>query len=129
MYAGEKPWGPNLAIDLMKDLVHLDALPATIERADGWWIISSAKDWLIQKGNTVSLDVFSKITRNLAIGRYAIRAETVIAALADAVVTLGSDGVAWIAGNEERWPLPAELNKKHRDLRTGRIVAFRIDEP
>ena len=130
MYAGEKPWGPNLAVGLVKDLVHLNVMPATVEKIDGWWVVSSAKDWLLQADCGISLEVFSNITRNLAIGRYAIREETVIAALADAVVTVGSGGLAtWIAGDENHWPLPAGLTKKISNISPGRLVAFRFDEP
>jgi hypothetical protein len=127
MFAGDKPWGPSLASYLLKDLIYLDAMPATVEQVNDWWVIFSENDWLLQPDGVVSLDVFSNIIRNLKIGRYAIRAEVVIAALAKAAVTLKRQKIDWVAGDPAKSPLPDSI--AHRaSTSAGRIVAFTVEE-
>jgi hypothetical protein len=43
MFVGDPPWGPQLALSLMRDLMLLDALPARIERRGNWWKIEADK--------------------------------------------------------------------------------------
>jgi hypothetical protein len=124
MYAGKKPWGPNLAGSLMQDLVALNALPAKIEKIDEWWLISSEKDWLITSAGTVSHAVFSKMIPIPEAGRYAFHTEVVIAALADALVTFGTEGITWINGGSKKWSLPAEIRKEQNNKGKGRFTAF-----
>ena len=127
MYAGDKPWGPSLASLLVRDIVYLNALPAAVEQINDWWVISSEKDWLLQPDGAVSLDVFSNIIRNLKIGRYAIRAEVVIAALTKAAVTLKGQKIDWVAGDPAKSPLPDIVAHK-ASIGAGRIVAFTVEE-
>jgi len=126
MFAGEKPWGPRLSADLIKDIVYLDAMPATVARGNKWWVVSSEKDWL-SSGNGFDLGPFRGVVRIPEIGAFAIRTEVVIAALSVAVVTSGSDGTTWIVGDKVKIPLPAEINQQIENIEKGRIVAFMIE--
>lgn len=129
-YAGDKPWGPKFADSLMQDLIYLDALPARVERLEGWWIVSSDRDWLTSADGSVNLEAFSRPFPKPAPVVNSIRTEVLIAALANAVVTCGRDGLKWINGDPDRWPPSPELVKKLSSIGTGRIVAFIIgDEP
>jgi hypothetical protein len=125
MYAGDPPRGPQLVTALIRDLISFDALPARIERLGNWWKIDSDKDWLRIDG-AVSLEPFHKIMTLPPPRHLGVRTEVLIAVLADAAVTLGSDGLAWIVGDRRQWPLPEAANLTEPQSR-GRIVAFTID--
>jgi hypothetical protein len=125
MYAGDPPRGPRLVEALVRDLVLLDALPVRIERFGSWWKVDSDKDWLKVDG-TVSLEPFHKIITLPPPQHLGVRTEVLIAVLADAAVTCGTDGLTWIVGDQHRWPLP-EAMKLAVPIRDGRTVAFTID--
>jgi len=126
MFAGEKPWGSSLSVDLIKDIVCLGAMPATVEQVKSWWVVSSEKDWL-SSGGGVDLNPFKGVVRIPELGAFAIRTEVVIAALSVAVVTSGSDGTTWIAGDEDKISLPAEIDRKIKNIKKGRLVAFMME--
>ena len=128
MYAGERPWGPAFAASLVRDLVFLDALPAHVEKYGEWWVVSSEKDWLATPCGTTSLVPFSRIVPFPKAGQNCHRSEILLSALADCVVTFGSEGPTWIVGDHDRNPLPPQLSSN--PLRAGwrRSVAYFLYE-
>jgi|GEM_PF-1619107 hypothetical protein len=112
-----------LATQLARDLTLMGAVPVSIERAGGWWLVSSAKDWLMESEGSVCWK-FTHIVNFPEAGREAYHSEILLTAFADAVVTRGATGgITWIAGDPDRWALPARMRHRSRE-RTGRIVAF-----
>jgi len=62
-------------------------------------------------------------------GHAAHRTEILINAFAEAVFTAGSNGLTWISGDQNRYPVPIQLIEDPPKIGCGRYVAFRIDEP
>jgi hypothetical protein len=121
---GPKVSTRHIATHLARDLILMDSLPFQIDQADGWWLVSSAKDWLLQPDGTVSLRNFRQIVHFPEAGREACHTEVVLTAFADAVVTSGRDGdLTWITGEADQWTLPAKVLECLRD-NSGRVVAF-----
>ncbi len=125
-FGGEPPRARWFAANLVRDLIFLEASPVRVERVDHWWIVYADRDWL-KVGDSVSLEPFFKVVAFSAIGVNSMRSEVVIAALADAVLTIGVDGVTWITGDRDLWPLPPALNLETPNGGIGRILAFAID--
>ena len=127
MYGGERPWGPSFAANLSDNVIYLGALPVHVYANDGWWIISSERDWLLTAQGSISYEAFSKFLPDPAKRANSLRTEVVIAALADAVVTCGRDGIKWITGDPLQRALPDELTDRMSGIGKGRLVAFTID--
>jgi hypothetical protein len=113
----------DLVERMLSDIVWLDALPAKVERAGSWWIVSSEKEWLMTLAGAVSLEVFRTIVPIPRRGPNDMRADVVVAAFARAVVTAGPEGVTWVVGDAATFPLPNGISL-HRS--SGRTVAFTL---
>jgi hypothetical protein len=118
----ENVTGENLAIRMMASLICLDAFPAKINRLASWWIVHSAKDWFGINGDADVMGNFSTIKPLPAGGRNAHRAEILLVAFADAVVTVDLKGLHWIKGSSGQFVLPPELELIAPGC--GRLVAF-----
>ena len=119
----ETPNGEALAARLLHDLVWLRALPAEVKEIDGWWLIRSAVDWLASENPLYTIDTaFSRIVPWPELRPNSMHGEVLLAVFADAVVTSGTDGIKWINGTSDAFPLPP-----HIDLSgPGRVVAFTL---
>jgi len=122
-FVGDNPTGASFAARVVEDLILLDAGPLRVERNGSWYSISADKDWLVSEDGTVSLEAFHRLVPMPSGGLFHDRAEVLLTALADAVVTSGSDGTNWISGDEAIWKLPSELELLLPPKR-GRIIAF-----
>jgi hypothetical protein len=122
----EKAPGEDLAARMMSSLIWLGALPATVTRLPPWWVVSSEKDWLAVAGQANVEAAFSTIVPLPAAGPNSHRAEVLLSAFADVVVTLGADGVRWVKGDSSRLTLPQGVDLAHAN--GGRIVAFSCED-
>jgi hypothetical protein len=127
MYGGERPWGPSFAANLAENVIYLGVLPVYVHHFDGWWTVSSEKDWLLGTDGSVSYAAFSNFLPDPAKRANSLRSEVVIAALADAVVTCGRDGTKWITGDPRQRSLPSGLSDRMAAIDKGRVVSFSID--
>src|SRR5258708_5451158 len=123
MYAGEKPRGPRFSARLLHDLIFLDALPARVERVTTWWLVAAKRDWLRSPEGVLSKEPFHVIVSFPAAGHAAFRAEILLTAFADAVVTCDADGLDWIVGDEKKSPLPGRWLSEIANVEQGRIIA------
>jgi hypothetical protein len=87
-------FGPNVSAQqiasmLTRDLIVMNAVPLRVHHIDTWWVISSAKDWLVQPDGSVSLRNFTQIIPFPDAGREACHSEIFLTAFADAVATGG----------------------------------------
>ncbi|MBR1235832.1 hypothetical protein JQ597_02490 [Bradyrhizobium sp. AUGA SZCCT0177] len=115
--------GPRLASHLVECLILLDTGSVRIERYGTWYSISAEKDWLAFGNDGVSFEVFHRFIPMPSGGLLFDRGEVFLTALADAVVTSGSDGTNWVSGDGAVWKLPGELALLLPPKR-GRIIAF-----
>jgi hypothetical protein len=124
MYLGglDRVAGEYLAARMLGDLVWLRALPARVNRAQQWWEVSSATDWLAGPSG-MGLGAFTQIVPFPAAGQNSFHSEILLTAFADAVATSGADGVAWIKGDRNSL-LPSEIALDK--FGAGRIVIFSI---
>jgi hypothetical protein len=121
---GPKMLSEGIASQLARDLIFMDSLPLHVRRVDAWWVVSSAKDWLVQSDGSVSLRNFQQIMPFPAAGREACHSEILLTAFADAVVTRGAnDEMTWIAGDQHEYGLPADALELMRRT-TGRAERF-----
>jgi hypothetical protein len=111
----------------MHDLILLGALPAHVDQIEGWWVVSADEDWLAADG-VFSTRPFFNIVAFPAAGDNSHRAEVLLTAFADAVVTCGVEGCAWIVGDADHWPLPDRLKVEISTVGRRRLIAFRIDD-
>jgi hypothetical protein len=72
----------QIAAQLMRDLILTSAVPASVDCLEGWWIVSSKRDWLVQPDGLVSLWNFSHIVHFPEAGREACRSEILLKAFA-----------------------------------------------
>jgi hypothetical protein len=121
MFVGGDPTGARLAARVVEDLLLLDAGPVRIARNGSWYLISAERDWLMSEDGIVSFESFHRLVPMPSGGRFYDRAEVVLTALADAVVTSGIDGTTWISGEPARWKLPNDVSLPPQ---YGRVVAF-----
>jgi hypothetical protein len=121
-----KPTGAFLAEAVMVDIIHLDALPATIERVGEWWFMSSREDWLATAESIPPASLFSRLIPVPARGRYCHRSECVVAAFGDAVVISDQGKIVWIKSDASSHPLPPNSKVKLPIADKGRIVAFKL---
>ncbi|MGL3107509.1 hypothetical protein [Bradyrhizobium sp. BR 1432] len=128
MYVGDFPTGALLVARLVESLILLNVGPLKIERTGAWYSIYADRDWLVTESGALSLDAFQRSIPLPSGGRFYDRAEVILTALADAVVTSDATGVSWITGEPGKWPLPADFDLSLPQAR-GRIVAFHYSEP
>lgn len=128
MYAGEKPWARRFGAWLMRDLIFLDALPARIERISGWWFVSADRDWLASNEGVIDMQPFFHIVNFPAVGQFGFRTEILLTALADGLVTSGTNGITWIRGDPETLQLPYATSLDPPNGGQGRLLAFKIED-
>lgn len=128
MYVGAFPTGALLAARLVENLILLNAAPLRVLRSGAWHSIYAEKDWLAVENGTVSFDAFRRLIPLPSGGRFYDRAEVILTALADVVVTSGVDGETWIRGEPAQWRLPDGINLALPEGR-GRFVVFHYSQP
>src|SRR6516165_7311990 len=85
----------------------MESVPIHVDQVDGWWIISSAKDWLLKSDGSASLWNFSPIAHFPEGGREACHSEILLSAFSNAVVTKGTDDeLTWVVGSPDLWMPP-----------------------
>jgi hypothetical protein len=128
-----RTFGPNmsgqqLVGQLVRDLTVTGSLPLGVDYVEGWWVVSSEKDWLLIPSGSITLRSFEHIVHFPEAGREASHSEILLSAFANAVVTRGSnEKLTWITGDQERWTLPKEVLKKLMQEGRGRAVAFTLE--
>ena len=125
LYAAERPSGQYLSARLLHDLVFLGALPVRADRIDSWWLVGSQQDWLRSSDGVISKRPFHAIVAFPAAGPNTHRAEAMLTAFADAVVTCGADGLEWIVRGKAHEDPPAVWLSESREYQ-GRFVAFKV---
>ncbi|UGX95779.1 hypothetical protein G6321_00011815 [Bradyrhizobium barranii subsp. barranii] len=128
MYVGEFPTGALLLARLVETLILLDAAPLRVGRAGAWYSVYAERDWLMRESGVICLDAFQRLIPLPSGGRFYDRAEVMLTALADAVVTSDMSGVTWISGEPDKWPLRADVDLA-LPLQKGRTVAFHYFKP
>ncbi len=123
MFVGDDPIGADFVKRIVSDLILLDAGPLRVARHGDWYAIAAEKDWLMSEDGTVSFEPFHRLIPMPSGGLFYDRAEVILNALTDAVVTSGADGVTWISGDATHWPLPDDLELMPPST-TGRMIAF-----
>ena len=126
-FMANDPNGAHFVGRLVQDLMLLDAGPVRVARSGSWYSVSAEKDWLMSEDGVLSLAPFRRFVPMPNAGQNCDRAEVIIAALTDAVVTLGVDGVTWISGESALWPLPGDLDLSPTSQK-GRTVAFHFEK-
>jgi hypothetical protein len=126
MYVGDFPTGALLMALLVESLILMDAGPLKVARTGAWYSLSAGRDWLAAESGAPCLDAFQRLIPLPGGGRFYQRAEVILTALADAVVTSDATGVTWISGDPEKWPLPADFSLSQAK---GRMVAFHYSGP
>jgi len=91
-----------------------------------WWVVASDVDWIVnESGHTVE-EVFSRILPLPQAGPNSMRAEVLLTAFAQDVITQGSDGQRVVKGSsllgDDLWPIPMS----HQGWK--RVVAFRPED-
>jgi hypothetical protein len=125
----KRTFGPQMSAEAMmtqivSDLVIQRSLPFSVDHVDEWWLISSAKDWLLGPDGSVSLQNFKRIVHFPEAGREACHSEIMLTAFADAVITRGAnDELTWISGDQGLFTVPATILDLMR-CNPGRTVAF-----
>src|SRR3569832_1469253 len=96
MFAGPKPWGKSLATRLAEDLLLLESMPICIDKIEGWWVVDSSHDRMIDSEGKLALEHFKDLRHYPGAGVNSHKTGPIIAVLCDAVVTMGLDGITWI---------------------------------
>ena len=122
-FVREDPTGAYFASRLVEDLILLDVGPLRVARSGSWYSVAADRDWLASASGFVSLEPFVRMIPMPSGGMFYIRTEVILNALADAVVTSGIDGIAWISGELTHGMLPNDFDIS-LSSRKGRIVAF-----
>ncbi len=123
MYLGECVTGALLTARLVETLLLLGDSPLRVVCKGAWYSVYSEKDWLLLENGEVSLDAFRRLIPLPSGGRFYDRAEVMLTALANAVVTCGIDGTNWISGEPSRTRVPDFIDLSLPQGR-GRLVAF-----
>lgn len=130
----KKAFGPTMSaqriVELMvRDLVLLKALPIHVDCVDGWWVVASAKDWLLGPDGSALLDNFRHIVHFPEAGREACHSEILVTAFAGSAVTQGIDKVlTWVTGDRDQRILPAHMLQQITRDYPGRVVAFTLSQ-
>jgi hypothetical protein len=120
---------PFLAVQLVSDLIITGYVPLSVDYVDGWSIVSSEKDWLVQPDGSVSLWNFHHVVHFPQVGREACRSEILLTAFADAVVTAyGQDAATWIVGSPDEYPFTLSVQERFRPHEYGRTVAIKLSD-
>ncbi len=111
----------QLAENLVLTAGILTGLAGEIVRLGSWWVVGCKEDWL-DGDEPSSLEAFCRLTPFPAAGPNEIRPEALLTAFARKVVTLSSDSIQWIVGDQsDQIDDLSELLKRHK---WRRIVAF-----
>jgi hypothetical protein len=122
MYLRSDRFSPEVAVGQMVEAALFSgATEASVARLPtGWWVISSARDWL-PRGD--SLAVFRRIVRFQEAGPNGFRPEILLSAYAADVVTASGSEVVNVKGAADH-DLAAHISSTEH---LGRLIAFRMD--
>ena len=114
----------ELATQIIGEVLLLGGHEACAIRDDAWWVIGSNVDWLGNHADYSAKELFFQIVAFPEAGANSMRAEILLMAFAQDVITKGAEGQVVIKGKVE------ESEKVWRliDSRPGwkRAVAFRL---
>ena len=125
-FVGDKGRGRYLLSCLLRDLIYLDVLPVRGDKISQWWVVYADRDWL-SVGGPIDLKPFYQTIPFPVIGRNSMRTEVLVTALADAAVTIGANGITWLAGDRDSCVLPSTLGLEPPNGGSGRTLAFTIN--
>lgn len=114
----------ELAQYMVKDAAILGVVPVTLDQINGWWIVTAGEDWITKENCYAVQDTFHRIVPFPQQGANCHRAEVLLTAFADDLVTWQSGKRLVINGCDD--PLDAleiALIERYGDQR---IVAFRL---
>lgn len=129
--------GEALVCRLVADAVFSGATHVEACRVRDWRIVQAREDWVLVAGRFTHPEIatglttkalFQRIIEFPSQGRFHPRAEVLVNALAEAVVTSGSDGVTWISGENQCQTLPAGLKLSPLPEGFGRLIAFKLSD-
>jgi hypothetical protein len=90
----------ELATHVLGDALIAGATATSIFRVDGWWVIGSDVDWLINQGRYTIKDLFSRIVSLPLAGPNSMRAEILLTAFTGAVITVGNSDCLTLKGGQ-----------------------------
>jgi len=123
---GGKPRGEYLASQLVMEALFLGAHDVCVQHVNGWWLVSSSSDWLVESSGEQLSILFSEIVPLPEAGDNSMRAEVLLTAFAQDVVTFRGRDLCVITGRAD---VPEPVWQLVDHLRCLRMVAFRTNEP
>lgn len=116
----------ELATNLVSEALILGGRETCIMRCDAWWVIGSDVDWLSIHPEYAPKDLFFRLVAFPEAGANSIRAEVLLTAFAQQVITVGANVHMVVKGHvaptEEVWQIMAS----HSGWK--RMVAFHWGE-
>jgi hypothetical protein len=127
LYGGDPPRGARLAAAVARDLINNGDLPVTVDKLEGWCLITCQKDWLASQGADES-NYWFRMIPTPQIARESIRAEILLTAFSKGLFTISGRRIQWIVQNTG---VPETLDSRVKHLLAsdfgGRAVAFVTD--
>lgn len=113
---GDTPSYELIAGRLVSDLICYHALPASVEKRDDWWIVSSAVDWM--DGDDID-KLFNSIRSHERLGVNSVRSEILLSSFCTQIFTCSKGGFSWIkrGGGQAPDDFISSIN--------GRVVGFK----
>jgi hypothetical protein len=112
--------GHSLASAIVADVLVEPGRGAAIQRVDRWWLVASDHDWV---GPSV-IDYFHRVVPFPDAGPNSMRAEVLLTAFADDVVTFDAASHEVIKGMVDLAEPIFALRKRHPEWK--RVIAFRL---
>ena len=126
-FRGSSPEPVELVTHIVGEVLLLGGSETCIMRSGDWWIISSNVDWLATCPNYAPEELFFRIVAFPEAGPNSMRAEILLTAFAQQVVTVSADRQSIIQGDVSQANNIWQLIAAHPDWK--RTVAFRFAPP
>ena len=114
----------ELATQIVGEVLLLGGHEACAIRDDAWWVIGSNVDWLGNHPDYSAKELFFRIVAFPEAGANSMRAEILLMAFAQDVITKGAEGQVVIKGKVEESAKVWRLIASHPGWK--RAVAFRL---
>ena len=115
----------ELATHVLGDALIASATETCTIRLRDWWVIGSDVDWLTNHKQYTMVELFARIVPLSEAGANSMRAEILLTAFTEAVITIGGDDCLTIKGDV---PADADIWRMMKSrAHLKRIVAFRLN--
>jgi hypothetical protein len=114
----------ELATQIVSEVLLLGGHEVCAIRDDAWWVIGSNVDWLGNHPDYSAKELFFRIVAFPEAGANSMRAEILLMAFAQDVITTGAEGQVVIKGKVEESETVWRLIASHPGWK--RAVAFRL---